>query len=256
MRVVVHDDYVEVRHPEELELGFVSLSANLAAAPVDDWPDIVDDHFRRAIAAATADNSELDGPTEAVLEHVYLRLIPADGIPFPLEYALEVAPGLLQTLAYDRPDSIQVLNDDHVHRHGMAALHDAGAENLSREVPDQCLQLDGDVFLLEGSEYVGSLVLVMPWVTQLVVDEPDPPHGVLVAMPARNLLLFHVIRDFRHAEDALGEMARITEELHDESSHQVSPRVHWWRPGLLESVAHHDANGLMTYPPNGFLSSI
>lgn len=256
MRIVVHDDHVEVVHPEELELGFMSLSANLAGAPDDRWPDIIDEHFRRAIAAVTTDTKDLERPTEEVLEHVYLRLSPADGIPIPLEYAVEIAPGLLQTLAYDRPDSIQFLNDDHVRLHGIEALYDAGLSNLSREVPDQCLQLDYDVFLLEGSEYVGSLVFVLPWVTQLVVDEPEPPDGVLVAMPARNLLLFHVIRDFDQARDALGEMARITAELHDESSHQVSPRVYWWRPGRLDSVGHHDANGLVTYAPDGFLSSL
>ena len=40
MRVVVHDDHVEVTHPEPLVLGFESLSAALAGAPAGHWPDL------------------------------------------------------------------------------------------------------------------------------------------------------------------------------------------------------------------------
>ncbi|MGW6444289.1 hypothetical protein [Lentzea sp. NPDC055074] len=257
MRIAVHDDHVEIIHPEPLELGFESLSASLAGVPADEWPDLVDEHFRRAVALGTRDGSDLEGPSDVVLQRTYLRLATSDsGVSEVASYAGEITPGLLQVFALDRPDSIVVMRDEDVLRHGYDQLYDAGAENLARELPDGYFEADG-VYYLQGSDYVGSLVLIIPWVIEAVTGVAEAPHGALVAMPARDQFVFSVIRDQDTAGvlAALDEVGRLTAECHANSAFQLSSRVYWWRPlpvGGLETVGHHDGAGMATYYSNDF----
>jgi hypothetical protein len=251
MRVVVHDDHVEVTHPESLVLGFESLSAALAGAPAGQWPELVDEHFRRIIAAGTADRSDVEGPTEAVLQRTYLHLALSDSEASEVaSYADEITPGLLRVLAFDRPDFIVTMTDEDVRRHGYDRLHDAGIENLAKEVPDRCVEVDG-VYYLRGSDYVASLVLIIPWVIEAVTGVADAPYGALVAMPARDQFIFHVIRDRDTAGvlAALDEVGQLAAECYANSAYQLSSLVYWWRPmpvGALEIVGHHNGAGVVT----------
>lgn len=239
MKIQVHDDHVEVLEPHELQLGFDSVAARLAGTREDDWADAVDDYFRRIIEVITSGSAELNGPTEDILDHVYQRLLPSDMEFFP-DYASPIAPDLVWTLAFDRPDTIEVLGDAHVQRHGLEQLSEAGLANLCREVPERVAVGPGDIHVLEGSDYVGSLVLVMPWLTELICEEPEPPYGVLVAAPSRNVTIFHVIRGGVESRYAIGEIARLAAECADDASHPLSRAVHWWRPGRLEPVHASD----------------
>lgn len=255
MRVRVHDDHVEVLHPEELTLGFASLSALVADTPPGQWPDVVDQYLTRILELGSNPPPELDGPTEAVLGRVYLKLIEHHGPSSELpDYAGEISPGLVLLFAFDLPDAIAMLTDEDVHRHGFDQLYEAGTENLCRELPDRYAEAHG-VYVVQGSDYVGSMVLVLPWVIEAVTGLTDAPSGALVAMPARDRLIFHVVRDRAGLTRALEEMAPLAAEWYAECSHGLSPRVYWWRPlpvGGLESVAHHDGSGLVTYYSSEF----
>jgi hypothetical protein len=257
MRIVVHDDHVEVTHPESLVLGFEALSATLAGAPAGQWPELVDEHFRRIIALGTADRSDVEGPTEAVLQRTYLYLIPSDSeAAEAASYAGEITPGVLQVFAFDRSDSVVIMTDEDVRRHGYDALYDAGGMNMARQLPDRYFETDG-VYYLRGSDFVASLVLVMPWVVETLTGVADTPHGALVAMPARDQLIFHVIRDRDTAGvlAALDEVGRLAAECYANSAYQISSRVYWWRPtpvGALETVGHHNGVGVVTYYSESF----
>jgi hypothetical protein len=249
MRVVVHDDRVEVLEPEELEFNLHLLTETVADAPVDQWPDLVDDWLQRILTALTVGAPELDGPTEQLLHRVYAKLRPVDGSPTEWwTYAREVAPDLLLVLALDHPDHISILNDEQVHRHGFDRLLDAGMENLCGQLPNECAEHAG-VFVISGAEYVASTVLVLPWVVEAVTGDPDFPHGVLVAMPNDNVLIFHVLRDGTGTRYAINEIARVAAEEYGDSPRPLSPQVYWWAPGAgaLEPVAQHvgDANGVI-----------
>jgi hypothetical protein len=255
MRVEVHDDRVEVRHPEPLTLGFASLSALVAAAPADDWPDVVDQYLRRILELGTNPPPELDGPTEDILGRIYPRLLerPESRAELPA-YAEEIIPGLLLLFAFDLPDAMAYLIDEHVRRHGFDRLYDAGLDNLCRELPDRYVESDG-IHLLQGSEYVSSLVLLMPWVIEAVTGLTETPNGALVAMPGRDQLVFHVARDRAGVLRAMEQLGEIAGEWYAEHPHGLSPRVYWWRPlpvGGAESVAHHDGTRLVTYYSDAF----
>ena len=245
MRVVVHDDRVQVVSPEELEFGLAPVADAVAGSPADEWPGLVDAFLERLLTTLTNGSPELDGPTEELLDRVYARLRPAAGSPVEWwSYAREVAPGLLVVLALDHPAHVAILNDDQVARHGFERLFEAGLENLCRRLPDRYAERDG-VYLLQGADHVGSAVLVLPWVVEAVTGAPEFPHGVLVAMPDHDLLIFHVLRDGASARYALGEIARLAAMSYEESANELSPAVYWWSPGaeLLAPVAHHAGEG-------------
>jgi hypothetical protein len=257
MRVVVHDDHVEVTHPESLVLGFESISATLAGAPAGQWPELVDEYFRRIIALGAADRSDVEGPTEAVLQRTRLYLAPSDSEAAEVaSYADEITPGLRWVLAFDRPDSVVIMTDEDVRRHGVDQLYDAGAKNLARELPDRYIEAD-EVYYLRGSDYVASLALIIPWVIETVTGIAGTPHGALVAMPSRDKLLFHVIRDRDTAGvlAALDEIGQLAAECYANSPYQLSSLVYWWRPmpvGGLETVGHHNGAGVVTHYSDDF----
>jgi len=249
MRVVVHDDRVEVLEPEELELGFGPVYNAVEGAPMSEWAELVDDCLERMIKAVTSDSSELDGPTDELLNRIYARVRPIDGSPVGWwNYAREIAPGLLLVLALDYPDHIAILNDDQVRRHDFDRLAEAGLDNLCGRLPERFASFEG-VHLLRGNDYVASTVLVMPWVVEVVTGAPECPYGTLVAMPNHGTLVFHVLHDAVAAGAAMREIAEVAAEYYEESAvsgpAQVSRHVYWWRPeaGYLEPVAYHAAEG-------------
>lgn len=248
MRVELHEDRVEAG---EVVLGLGPVFDAVYDAPAELWPELVDGCLERMLGMVTGGTSELDGPIEHLLDRVYMRLRPVDGSPEGWwNYAREVAPGLLAVLALDYPDRIAILNDDQVNRHGLERLAEVGLDNLCGQLPDTYAASDG-VYLISGDDYVGSTVLVMPWVVQAVTGSPDLLHGVLVAMPNHGTLIFHILNDAAGAQYAMGEIARLAAECHEDTPGGpglLSPNVYWWRPGatFLEPVAHHgDGNGVI-----------
>lgn len=240
MRVVVHDDRVEILAPDELDIGLGPVADAVAGAPLDEWPARVDACLERILGAVTGGSPELDGPTEQLLDRVYARVRPVAGTPVEwMTYAQQVAPGLLMVLALDHPDHLTLLNDDHVRQHGVDRLLAAGMDNLCHRLPDRYAECD-EVYVLTGADHVGSAVLVISWVVAAVTGRPDHPHGVLVAMPDHDTLIFHVLRDGAGARYAVREMAELADRAHRDASNPITREVYWWRDGadFLEPVAH------------------
>ncbi|SDG10338.1 hypothetical protein SAMN05216553_105344 [Lentzea fradiae] len=261
MQIVVHQDHVEVTHPEQWEFGFESLARKLAGSPDEEWPDLIEDHFIVLIAFAEPDPAELSnladlqGPTEDVLPRTYVRLAAADsGVAEKAGYAEVVAPGLLWAFAFDGPEYISVMTDKHVRQHGFEQLWNAGLENLSRELPEDFMEVEG-VYFGHGSVYVGSLPVILPWVIETVTGAAVEPHGALVSMPARNQFFFYAIRSSNAAgvDSAVHEMALLSGANYEDSGEerQLSPLVYWWSEATgFQAVAHHDETGAHRYFPD------
>ncbi|MFB9905597.1 hypothetical protein [Allokutzneria oryzae] len=235
--VTVHADHVT--DANDNEYGLEPLSRRLVGQPTANWPGVVDQHLQGLVAAMNgADPFAV--PTEELLSRTYLRLYDADGLPDVdwLSYAREPVPGVLELLALDQPDTVSTFNDDRVRQHGLEVLREAGLRNLRREVVEDRAEKNG-VQLLMGSVYLASTALILDEVVQRTTGETELPNGVLVAMPFRNQLLYHVPRDQGMVE-ALEAMTGLAIAGHSEEVGPISPHVYWWNKGEFQQVTYHD----------------
>jgi hypothetical protein len=243
MRVVVHDDTVEVLEPDDLVLGLGPVYEAVVGVAEDQWPNLVDERLEWMINALSSDNrAELDRPTDQLLDRIYAKLRPDDESAMDAwNYANKIAPDLLLTIALDYPDRIAILNDEQVRQHGFERLMDAGLENLHGQLPDRYGTDEMGVYWVIGTEYMASMVTLLPWVVANIVGTDDFPHGLLTAVPDDHTLLFHVLHDGAGARYAMGELARLAAETYADSPRPISRNVYWWSYGAgdLKPVADH-----------------
>jgi hypothetical protein len=205
-----------------------------------EWPQLI---------AGYADQVLKADPLEAMAEIAALTPGQARSLVYPSVFAAtslgpgiagyrsapELAPGLLELLALDMPDSTVFLDDAQVDRlGGRASLREAGLANLRalpaparRRVgtPDAHFEAIGD-----ESHFTASRVLVMPDLLSRVLGA-NAPHGVLAAMPARNWAFIHVLAD-RTAGPSLMKMASNAHAFYGREEGPISPDVFWWRASL------------------------
>lgn len=170
-----------------------------------------------------------DLPEDVLLSRTYLRLM--EGFrPGPdwWRYALETVPGTLEVVVLDHPELMAVFNDEQVARRGHERLRAAGLRNLAREEPDAQV-IDG-VFVLTGSDYTASTALVLPDMIARVTGETEFGNGVLVSMPERQILTYHLPRD-ESIHQALQTMVNITLSEFDDGHKPISRHVYWWDRG-------------------------
>jgi len=240
--VTVYAGHVEDADGRQFGLG--SLARRLAdpRLAAKRWPAIVDGHIRSLIASIDGPD-EFDVPTDELLDRTYLRLYEAGALPDGpwWSYGREALPGVLELLALDLPDSVATFNDEQVGKHGLDRLRTAGLANLRREEAEERATYDG-VEILIGSMYMASTALVLREVVLRTTGEAHLPNGVLVAVPFRHQLLYHVPRD-GGVVDALNAMAGNAAAAYDTEVGPISPHIYWWRDGEFQQITHRDGEG-------------
>jgi hypothetical protein len=240
--VTVYAGHVEDADGRQFGLG--SLARRLAdpRLPAKRWPSVVDDHVRRLLASVDGPD-EFDVPTEDLLDRTYLRLYEAGSLPDGdwWSYGREVLPGVLELLALDLPDSVATFNDEQVAKHGLDRLRTAGIANLRREEVEERATYEG-VEILVGSMFMASTVLVLRDIVLRTTGEARLPNGVLVAVPFRHQLLYHVPRDVG-VVDALNAMAGNAAAGYETEVGPISPHVYWWYDGGFQQITHRDDDG-------------
>ena len=171
--------------------------------------------------------------------------------------APELAPGLLELLALDMPDATVLLDDGQVVRlGGRESLREAALANL-RALPVPRHQRAGTVdahfeAIIDDSHFTASRVLVMPDLLSRVFGA-SAPHGVLVAIPARNFVFIHVLAD-KAAAPSLRLMADIARTAYGREQVPISPDVFWWQDGDWMPVPSEASDGKLILRPGPELS--
>ncbi|MEU6774660.1 hypothetical protein [Streptomyces sp. NPDC046759] len=230
--------------------------SNLAAVCHNDsrgprsWRTLVDEHVDRAIRSMNGPQALKTLPHEQLLAQLYPRFIPGD--PASLKafgYAPQSVPGLLEVLALDLPETVDMLTADSLAELGdLTALRDRAFQNLRTVRVDKhkvVKDKDGTHFdvLMGGSYFIASLGLVLDEVVRRYTKDALVPNGILVALPHRHQLAFHVIRD-KSVAPSLQTMARFAAAGFEESPGALSPSVFWWHEGSFTQVATQDSTGL------------
>ena len=195
-----------------------------------------------------------DMPEEQVLSRAYLRLM--EGFrPEPdwWQYALETVPGTLEVVVLDFPAMMTFLNDEQVAHYGHERLREAGLRNLAREEPDA--QVIDDVVVLTGSDYTASTALVLPDMIARASGETEFGNGVLVSMPERQLLTYHLPRD-ESIHQALQTMINITLSEFDGGHKPISKHLYWWDRGEFFPITSFAADDTVNIHIDGAFADV
>jgi hypothetical protein len=232
--VTVYPDHVDDR--TGTTFGLWNIGALCAGHDELEWPDLIDDHIQRV----TTPPRDLEDLTEGeFVSGLYAHIVEAgsQGDNGSLAYAREVAPGLLEVLAEDLPESVSTLPEDELAAHGdVSRLMERGRDNLrgllgSGEVGAEVVELDHDgrfTAVTGRSFFTASLALLLPETMERFTREGDVGRGVLVAVPSRNMMLYRVI-DGPGAAEALERMFEIAQRGFSEEAGALSPHVFWVR---------------------------
>lgn len=146
IEVVVLGDHVRDASQRQFGLWNVAAACHNDDRGKKAWRQVVDRHVHQILAAMDApDPFESVHGDEELLAGTYLRLYEQQSIPDAGQYPhATFAPGLLEMLALDLPDSVAVMTHEVVTRlGGYAAIRERGLHQL-QEVPiDEHEMLDG-----------------------------------------------------------------------------------------------------------------
>ncbi|WP_405059287.1 hypothetical protein OG474_42090 [Kribbella sp. NBC_01505] len=204
--------------------GLVNLARTVGGLPRQRWQAAVSAHF---------DQMDPGGGVPTVPEdlenELYLRLVDASTInPDWHERVPEFVPGLLIAPATYTGRAVAMHFD--LDRIGIPwhEINRIGLANL-RRLKDKVehVQLQGaEIAMLTGSMFTASRALVLDTVLRESLHVENPPYGCVVAMPARDMLLVHVMRD-PTVVDALLAMMRLATCFYRESPGPVSPHMYY-----------------------------
>jgi hypothetical protein len=208
------------------------------------------DRFLEALATADDDTYDallgaLEGEVGEIVALVTARLPDAspqahegaaelfDHFEVPVK-ALLVGEDLDVLLAYDLPNGVMLLPEGW-------GDQDLFVQAIARVRAEPGMQLDRHDVTLEN-DTAPLLVLHGPSVFTathaLWADEFDPPaapYGTLVAVPTRNAVLAHPIRDARVA-GVIEPMFELARSAAEQDADPLSTRLFWLRDGRLEGV--------------------
>jgi hypothetical protein len=218
--------------------GLVNLARTVAELPRRQW--------RSAVAAHFEQMNPSGGPPpipDDLESELYLRLVCASTIqPSWAERMPEFAPGVLTVPATYTGRAVAMHFDldnlgvtwEEATRMGLANLR-----RLRDEV--EHVQCDGaEITSLTGSMFTASRALVLDTVLRESLQVENPPFGCLVAMPARDSLLVHVLRD-QTVATALDVLPTAAITMFSCRPGPVSPHLYYVADHEWQQVTDHSA---------------
>jgi hypothetical protein len=161
-----------------------------------------------------------------------LRLYPEEMLIEPVRGGVvtrELAPGLWETVAIDRPDSVQPLprdDSDDPEELFRVAIGNAVADEFTLTWFDlgdaRVLHIGGD------HPYIAAHVHVLGRYL-----DPLPTDGALVSFPLPEVVLVHPIGGV-HPIEGLAQLQEGTRQLVEGGHKAISPQVFWWVPSAGE----------------------
>jgi hypothetical protein len=243
--VSVYRDHVQDR--SGTTLGLWNIGMLCAGSERGEWQELIADHLRlvttvpRELAELTPDELEAG---------LYLRLVETASVADPdaLAFARAVAPGLLEILAVDLPDSVAAPSRDDLAACGtLGDLIGLGRANLQALLDRD----EFDVEILEAgssgrfasvtgdSFFTASLALELADAMGRFTGEEHTAQGALVAVPGRHTLLYRRI-DAPDADNALRRMFEVARSSFYDAPGALSPNVFWVRNRRWTAVTSYE----------------
>lgn len=248
LEVTVHPDHVVDSAGGVYGLWNVATACHHDERGRSAWPDVVADHVRRVLTELDTDPfAELTA--EDVADRTYLRLWDEASLPDRHGYPhREFAPGVVELLALDLPESVAIFTREHARRHGgFGTLREHAVRNLGRLPVDELERVEGprgSVFHLLGGEsvYTAGLAVLLPDLSTRLLGETPGPYGWLLSVPHRHQLAWHPVRDST-VFGAVEGLATFAALGYEDAAGPVSPHVYWSDGHGYHRLTRHDDDG-------------
>jgi hypothetical protein len=210
-------------------LGLSNLARAVSNYEEDRWPTLVEEHFAQLLQRLRL-GPPLP-PTDPERELIQ-RLVPRSALP--AEWTTDrtdFLPGLLSVPATAQDGVVTMYLDPSDFGLTWSDAERFGLANL-RRITDHVEYVDHDdirIALVTGTIFSASRALVLDTVLRESLHLEPPQYGVLAAVPSRDLLLIHVIRDLS-VIPALGLMLNVASRSHTHDPGPLSPDVHLVTP--------------------------
>ncbi|WP_084074997.1 hypothetical protein [Demequina sp. NBRC 110052] len=222
-----------------------NLAAVFSSAAPDERAGAV---FHHVGAVLRAQQSASPLTPQTVLDSACLRLMDRAALPAGWDaelapYSTTIGAGMRAVLAVDTPESVMTVPAGVLADTDMAAAWSAATARLRAvevEERDVLESPGGPIHRLAGGSYfVASRLMVLEDEIERV---GDARRGVLVAVPDRHRLLFHVIEDLG-AVQAVSALAAVARDGYASAPGALSPEVFWWYRGAVQQVTATEADG-------------
>ena len=242
--VAVYPDHVE--DSGGTTFGLWNIGALCAGSDSTEWPTLIDEHVQ---LVTTPPQDLADLSHEDLEEGLFLHLVQSGSLrnPDDLAYARVVAPGLLEVLAVDLPDSVATPSRAEVAERGMlGGLIDLARTNLRGLLASGTLDAEvvntGAAYtaVTGDSLFTASLALVLQDVIEHVSGETFEGHGTLVAVPFRKRLLYRSV-DAPDAALALRSMLKEAFDGYRRQPGPLSPNVYWVRGNRWSQITSFES---------------
>lgn len=217
-------------------IGLLNLAQKCHAAPAEDWAALIAEHLESVINTDAVDAAPA---FESVKSMLKVRIYPEDyGAGLPNGELLLVrrplAPGLIAALAIDYPKTVATVPPDTADGWGVPVdeLFEIGLANVRKQdqpgVQRQPLDGGGSISVLIGDSF-----FVSTWALMLEdFTIPGSPHGAIVAIPNRHVVVFHPIVDLSVVEGTQAVIA-LAVQMYRDGPGPISPNLYWRRGDRL-----------------------
>jgi hypothetical protein len=232
--------------------GLQNIAQACAHASPERWDGLIASHFDCLFTPADDENAlrvDLSDYTH-VQRRLRSRLYPTS-LLYQTDSVLyqEYAAGIIETLVIDLPSSVRSVSQVEARGWGIpdSELFMTGRRNLafSRFLEETRFPVHGTWLhsFTGDSFYAASHLLTF----ERYITQPMP-HGLLVSVPKRDIILAHYIHD-AGVMDAIGAMLQVTTDMHTEGPGSLSPNLYWYRNGGLTTIDYEMTHHSFTLNP-------
>jgi hypothetical protein len=241
--------------------GMQNIAQACSQADRDQWHDLIHSHFDCIFAASDDQNAlRIDvSDFDKVRDTLRARLDPLELAQQSVETVHRAGPeGTLEVIVVDLPKSVRTVSLSEAAEWGMdhARLFELGRRNLAAHTHVQMhsveMQAGTELLAFMGDAYYAAS-------HALILDQHLPaglPHGALIGIPRRDVLLAHPIRNIGSA-DVIGSMLQAILHWHAEGPGSLSPLLYWYRAGEFVTLTYTIQDDQLDFtPPLEFLDML
>ncbi len=240
--------------PPHQQYGITNLAQVCALAPRPQWEQIINGHFegvRQAESEGSAiEQQQLD--FNAVCDRIKLRLYPSTWQDFEGALHRSVAPGLEGTLVFDLPHSLRSVAPALPAAWGIAEerLFELGLQNVAADglLQPQPLKLpnNGAALAFASEQFFTSTHLLL---LERYVPAEQHPHGAVVAVPNRHLLLLHPLTSLRLLVNTIPGLVALVINAYNRGPGSLSRNLFWFHGGHLRLLPVSEQEGEPVFAP-------